>query len=170
MAGSGRISLLVSGELATLVQAVRGLHPELRKQFRRHTKIIAEPVWREAVRGHVTTRLQTRVLSDSSRASVSDSNVMLRSGGIGKTSTGTPNATLAFGTEFGANPDKMVTARSKNGTVYQRRMGNRFKFPRRAGWVVYPAARTVIPRIAKLWVQTGVRTVHEQFEKGGARG
>ena len=32
------------------------------------------------------------------------------------------------------------------------------------GYVVYPAAAEAIPRIASLWVQTAVRTLHELVE------
>ncbi|WP_349902605.1 hypothetical protein [Parafrigoribacterium humi] len=170
MASSGRISLLVSSPLATLVQAVKGMDKEVTAQIRKHTKPVAEPVWQEAVRGNVTDRLQTRVLSDTARVAVSDSNIMLRSGGIGKMTNGTPKSLLASAAEFGADPNKRITSHTKAGKAYTRRRGAQFKLPRSRGYVVFPAAREVIPRIASLWVQTAVRTVHEVFEKGGVRG
>lgn len=143
---------------------------EVAAQIRKHTKPVAAPVWQEAVRGNVTDRLQTRVLSDTATVSVSDANVMLRSGGTGKMSSGIQKSVLVSGTEFGADPNKMIASKTKGGKPYQRRRGQQFKLPRSRGYVVFPAAREVIPRIASLWVQTAVRTVHEVFEKGGARG
>ena len=168
MTSSGRISLLVSKDLATLVQAVRGLDREVAAQLRKHTRVVVEPVWQEAVRGQVSDRAQTRILSDTARAAVSDSNVTLKSGGTGKTH-GTPNSVLARGEEFGADRTFTKTLVSKTGKSYKRRTKAQFRLPRSRGYVVYPAAREVIPRIASLWVQTAVRTVHEVFEKGGAR-
>lgn len=168
MGSSGRISLLLSSPLATLVQAVRGLDKELTAQIRKQTRTVVEPVWKEAVRGRVTDRMQTRVLADTARVAVSDSNVMLRSGGIGKMSNGTPIASIALPVEFGADRTATRQVLSKTGKSYTRHTKAQFRPPRRNGYVVFPAAREVIPRLASLWVQTTVRTIHEVFEKGGA--
>jgi hypothetical protein len=168
--GSGRISVLVSTEMRTLLFAVRELPADVNREIRKHTKIVVEPVWQEAVRGNVTDRMQTRVLADTARVSVSDSNVMLRSGGIGKMADGTPKSRIASAVEFGADPRFSRTVVSVRGRTYVRRTKAQFKLPRSRGYVVYPAAREVIPRIGSLWAQTAARTVHETFEKGGARG
>ena len=57
MAGSGRISVLVSNEMRTLLLAIRELPADLNREIRKHTKIVVEPVWQEAVRGNVVDRL-----------------------------------------------------------------------------------------------------------------
>lgn len=168
MAKSGRISVLVSDELQTLLFAIRELPREVNAQIRKETRKVVEDVWKEAVRSNVTDRLQTRVLADTARVSVSDSNVLLRSGGIGKTKTGTPNSQLAYAVEFGADPRFTRTVTSSRGRPYKRRTKAQFELPRSRGYVVYPAARGVIPRIASLWVQTALRTIHENLERGGA--
>lgn len=165
MASSGRISLLVSTELQTLVQVSRGLDKEVGARLRKHTRAAAEPVFREEVRGNVTTRLETRVLSDTARVAVSDLNVTLKSATIGKVG-GVPASVLAAATEFGGSPDKQIKTRSGKGTNYTRRMGRVFKLPRSRGYVFHPAVRESIPRMASLWMQTAFRTVAEQFEKG----
>lgn len=168
VAGSGRISLLVSKDLQTLAQAVKQIPREVAAQVRKHTRAEAEPIWKDEVRGHVTTRLETRVLSDTAKVSVSDQNVMLKSAATGKMADGTPKSVLAFATEYGADPAKIIHSKTKAGKPYTRRRGRQFKLPRRRGYVVNPAARESIPRLASLWVQTTIRTIHEQFEKGGA--
>ena len=165
---SGRISLLVSKELQTLLSAIRTLPAEVNAVIRRSTKTEAEPMWREAVRGNVTTRLETRVLSDTARVAVTDSNVLLRSGTVGQLGNGTPIPVVAAATEYGADPTKQIMSRSKAGNPYTRRRGRQFKLPRTGGHVVGPAARNVIPRIGRLWFQIAVRTTHEKFEEGGA--
>lgn len=165
MASSGRISVLVSKELQTLMFAFRELPKEVTAQVRKHTKAAADPIWQESVRGHVVDRIQTRVLADTARVAVSDQNVMLKSGGIGTMSTGVPKSELAYAVEFGADPNKQIRSRSKSGTPYSRRRGRQFNLPRSRGYVVYPAARDSIPRLTALWIQTAVRTVHEMLEK-----
>lgn len=169
MAFSGRISVLVSKELQALLGAVRELPREVNQQIRKQTRPMVEPVWQESVRANVSDAPETRVLADTARAAVSDSNVMLRSGGIGKSKNGTPNYLRALPTEFGADRNATTSVTNRKGTTFQRHTKRQFKFPRSRGYVVYPAAREVIPRIASLWAQTAARAVHEMFEKGGAR-
>jgi hypothetical protein len=169
VASNGRISVLLSKDLQVLLSAVRQIPREVAAEVRKHTKVAADPLWRDAVQANTGNRLQTRVLTDSARVSVNDSNVLLRSGGVGRMSSGVPKSLLAYGAEFGADPKKMITSHTKAGNSYQRTRGQQFKLPRKAGYVVYPAARESIPRLASLWTQTAVRTIHELLEKGGTR-
>lgn len=169
MASTGRISVLVSKELQTLLGAIRELPKDVNTQIRKQTKTAATPIWQESVRGHVVDRLQTRVFADSAQVAVSDRNVTLRAGGVGSLSSGTPRAIIAAAVEFGADPNGAVETTSRDGKRYTRRRGRQFNLPRKRGYVVYPAARDSIPRLASLWIQTTIRTVHEAFEKGGAK-
>lgn len=144
------------------------LEPELSKQLNAQTRQHAEPVWQEEVRDRASTRLQHRVLADSARVSASRANVMLKSAGVGRLSSGTKPSMVAAGAEFGAAPGTMVATRSRKGKRYNRRMGSTFPSPRRGGYVIHPAVGAVVPRIASLWAQTAYRTVADLFEK--ARG
>lgn len=165
MAGVGRISLLIDSPLRTAWLAFRGLESEVRRQITVHIKRVADPVWKEETRGHALSKLQQRVLAGTARVGVSGLSVTLRAGGAGRLSSGTPTALVSHATAFGASPDKQVSVRNKKGTTFKRRLGDRFPRPRRGGYVVFPAAREVIPRMASLVVQTTVRTVHELVEK-----
>ncbi len=160
---AGSISLLIDSPLPKAIALARGLDKEARTQIGRHTKAHAQPMWAEATRAQVGTRMQTR-LADSARAGVTTRNVFLRAGGTGKLGN-TPLSRLARAIEHGAHPDTEVKTRSRKGTAYTRRMGGGFRLPRARGYVAYPAASEVIPRIASLWVQTTIRTVHETFER-----
>lgn len=166
MAGTGRISVLVSRPLSVLSQAIAQAEPEVRKQIRVHTKPVAETAWQEELQGRVETRLEVRVLHGTARVATSDSNILLKSATVGKV-RGVPASVLAPGTEFGASPDRQVKSRSRAGTAYTRRLGAVFRPPRRGGYVVHPAASAVIPRVGALWVQTTLRTFAEQVEKVG---
>lgn len=159
-----RISLLVSRDLAVLVQAARSLPAEVSKQFRAHTRRVVEPAFQEEMRDRAGTRLETRVLLDTARVSVSDTNVTLKTATIGKVG-GVPASVLAGATEFGANPERVVETKSRKGTRYKRRLGTAFRAPRRKGIVFHPAVQAFIPRAGALWFQTAYRTVAETFEK-----
>ena len=159
-----RISLLIDSPLSVLAHAMRGLDADVRARIGTHTKAEAQPIWEETTRMQATSRLQSR-LAQSARVGVTQQNVFLRAGGVGKLSSGTAVSSIAVPTEFGANPNKLISARSRKGTAYKRRLGTSFGGPRRGGHVAYPAAKQSIARIAALWVQTAARTIHETIEK-----
>ncbi|WP_460776014.1 hypothetical protein [Microbacterium sp. GXF7504] len=159
-----RISLLIDSPLATLMHAMRGLDADVKKRIGQHTKAEAQPIWTETTREQALTRLQSR-LAESARVGVTAQNVFLRAGAVGRLSSGTAISTIAKPAEWGADPAKPVKTRSKRGTAYQRRLGPSFGAPRRSGHVAMPAARISIARIASLWIQTAIRTIHESIEK-----
>ncbi|MCM3779863.1 hypothetical protein [Microbacterium hydrocarbonoxydans] len=161
---SGRISLLIDSPLRDLLIALRAVPAEARKNVTAYTRKEAEPIWVEETRGRAETRLQQRALVNTARVGVATRNIYLRSGGIGKLSSGTAVPTVAFGAEFGANPEKVITQRSKKGKSYNRRLGNAFGAPRRGGNVVYPAALEAIPRITSVAIQSAYRSLLDAFD------
>lgn len=160
---AGSISFLLDSPLRTLMHAMREVDGDMRTQIGRHTKAAAQPIWTEATRAQVGTRLQIR-LADSARVGVTTRNVFLRAGGTGRIGK-TPMSRLALAIEFGAYPDTIVESRSRKGKPYKRRMGGGFRLPRARGYVAYPASSEAIPRLASLWVQTAIRTIHEGIER-----
>lgn len=158
-----RISLLIDSPLATLIEAMRGLDAAVKRQIGAQTKRVALPVWQEEMRFRGDTRQRTR-LAQSGTVGVTAQNLTLRAG-IGPLSRTVSLTEVAKAIEFGNNPYVREQAVSKRGKVFTRRRGNRFGPPAKTGHVAYPAARDAIPRIASLWVQTAVRTIHEQIEK-----
>ncbi|RPE75198.1 MULTISPECIES: hypothetical protein [unclassified Frondihabitans] len=156
-----RISLHGSKELQAVVLRLKTVDREIATQINKATRAMAEPVWKEAVRASVTNRMETRVLSDTARVSVSRGNVTLKSATIGKSlAGGTKPYEIAHAVEFGADRESSrQTLTSK-----KRHTKRQFRPRNRKGYVVYPAAAEVIPRIASLWAQTVVRTLHEVIE------
>lgn len=167
MGGQGRISLLVDSPLRDMLIAVRGVPAEVRSRINTHTKSAAEPIWTDETRGRAHTRIQQRALVDSARVGVTSRNVFLRSGAVGRLSSGAPVSAIAKAAEFGASPNTKVQTRSRRGKRYTRRMGPAFGAPVRGGRVVYRAAADAIPRFASLWVQTATRTVLDALELKG---
>ncbi|MET0725930.1 MAG: hypothetical protein ABWY36_06235 [Leifsonia sp.] len=169
-----RISVFNSKELQATILALRGFDRTMQAQVRRVTKEVAAPAWKEATRAEASSRLEVRTLSDTARVAVSNQNVTLKSAAVGrqlsKTGKAKPSDIYA-GVEFGADRrERAVAARSRKGTSYsyKRNTTAQFKPRNRKGYVVYPAAANVIPRLASAWTQTVVRTFHEALE--GRRG
>lgn len=158
-----RISLLIDSPLVKLQQTMRGLDSAVKRQIGSHTKRVALPLWQEVTRFRGDTRQRSR-LAQSAAVGVTATNITLKAG-AGALSPTVSLPTLAKGIEFGNNPYVKEITISARGKIFERKRGNRFGPPTKTGNVVYPAARDAIPRIASLWVQTAVRTIHEALEK-----
>lgn len=164
-----RVSAYSSQELLTVLRGLRNLDRETKKHLRRNLKQIAEQAWKQALAQHANTKLEHRVLVDSGRVRVSDQNVRLTSASLSRSLSGGLKPSESFGpVEFGAGPRPGATeaATSRRGKQFSRtRDPNRpFKAPNRKGYVIYPAAASVIPRILAMYVQTFVRAIHEALE------
>lgn len=146
-----RISAHSSQEIQAVILATKAVDRELRKQIRQHTRQMVLPEWQKAVAEHAHTRLEQRVLGATARALVSDQNVTLKAAHIGRSlSGGAKPPSIARGVEFGSGSGH-----------------KQFKSRNNRGYVFFPAAAGIIPRIAALWAQTAARTLHEAFEKAG---
>ncbi|KNY06866.1 hypothetical protein [Microbacterium sp. GCS4] len=164
-----RVSAYSSSELLTVLRGLRNLDRETKKQLRRNLKQIAEQAWKQTLAQHASTKLERAVLADSGRVRVSDQNVRLTSASLSRSLVGGLKPSESFGpVEFGANPrpGSTETVRSRRGNEFSRKRDpNRpFKAPNRRGYVVYPSAASVIPRILAMYVQTFVRAIHEALE------
>lgn len=163
-----RISAYSSKQLQAVIQASKQIDRELRKQIRQHTREVVRPEWERAVREHASTRLEHRVFGSTARAQVSDQNVQLQAAKIGKALSGGLKPSLNYApVEFGAGLRQQTYTTQRAGKTFtvKRTTGRQFRPPKRQGYVVYPAAANIIPRIAALWVQTTARTIHEAFER-----
>lgn len=163
-----RISIFASKELQAVVGALRNLDRETKKTIRKETKNMTAKAWEQAVAEQASTRLESRVLVRTARVRVSDQNVTLSSASIGRSLTGGLKPSESFAAvEFGAADQKVTyTATSRRGRSFQVTRNTRGQLrPRNnKGYVVYPAAAQVIPRIASLWVQTVMRGTYEALE------
>lgn len=170
MAGSGRISVLVSDELKTLLSALRTVPKDVQAQIRRFTKADAQPIWQEEIRSRVTTTVDERVFGKTARVRVSNQNVNLEAARIGKSlSGGAKPADIAAGREFGRNDDQKhaYATTSRRGKRYTVSRHTKRQLPTRNtnGRVVFPSTRKSIPRFASLWIQTAARTLYDAFDR-----
>lgn len=164
-----RVSAYSSRELLAVLRGLRNLDRDTKKVLRRELKGMAEQAWKQALAQSADTKLEHRVLVDSGRVRVSDQNVRLTSASLSRSLRGGLKPSQSFGpVEFGANrrPGATETATSVRGKSFTRRRDpyRSFKAPNRRGYVVYPAAASVIPRVLAMYVQTFVRAIHEALE------
>ncbi|GAA2843619.1 hypothetical protein FB468_0574 [Leucobacter komagatae] len=163
-----RIDTHSSRELQAVLLSIRRAEKTYQAQIRQQTKPLVQNTWQKALAEHADTLLAHRVLVDSARVSVSNQNVRLKSGGLArKLRGGARTHEISRQAEFGAPLRTIKYTATKRGKSYpvSRTSGAQFKHENRKGWVVYPAAASIIPRLAALWTQTVVRTMHEAFER-----
>ena len=159
---AGRISIVASRPLRTVVTAMKRLPAENRKQIRTQTRLIIAPEWRKAVEAEAASALERRVIASTARVAVSDRNVTLRAAGSGRALRGglVPNRDNRA-VEFGGGRERKATyaSRSRRGKTYQVTRHTQRQLPpfRRQGYVFYPAVAKMVPRIAALWAQTWAR-------------
>lgn len=164
-----RISVYSSRELQALIVRLKGTDRETRKQIRQATKLAAGPIWTSALAEQLSTRVEATVLAKTGRVKVSDQNITLTAASIGRPLSGGLQPKRDYHViEFGAERDELVTyeARSRKGRTFavKRHTRRQLRPRKRTGYVVYPAAADAIPRLASLWVQTAMRTLHELVE------
>jgi len=165
-----RISVFNSRELQGVILAMKSFDREVAKEIRQHTKAMIAPEWTQAVTERAATRLEHRVLAKTARVAVSNQNVTLKSAGVGrKLSGGLLPSQSWHAVEFGGDRTATRTyeARSRKGKNFRvtRRTQAQLRPRNKTGYVVYPAAAEIIPRLASLWTQTVVRTFHEIIER-----
>ena len=166
------IDVYSSRQLQAVVLALHGAGKDIQSRIRAETRAEMVPAWQHDLVQHATTRLEVR-LAETGRAKVSNQNVTLTAGSV-KGSKTADLRILNRPVEFGANQAKRATydRRSRKGHVSSvtRRINTGFRPNRRKGYVVYPTASELIPRLVSLWVQTAVREFHDAFEKGAGHG
>jgi hypothetical protein len=166
-----RISAFDSKEIQATILAMKGMDREVAKEVRAATKKMIQPEWQKAVAENGMTRLEGQVLTLTARAMVSNQNVTLKAGGVGRALTGGAKPKdIVHSTEFGGdqsaiNSYSATSSKGKRYGVKNRHTRRQFRPRNRKGYVVYPAAAEIIPRLAALWVQTTVRTFYEAIEK-----
>lgn len=160
-----RLDVRESRELLATIYAIRSLDKTIQKMVRQQTKRIAAPEWKKALAQRTATRLENRVLVDTSVISVSNQNVRAQSASKGRPLSGGLNPKTDYpAIEYGAEDDTQVYNRtSRKGGTHKvtRHTARQLRRRNPDGYVFGPAAGEMIPRLAALFVQTTVRTIAE---------
>jgi hypothetical protein len=168
-----RISVRSSRELLAVILALRQSDKAIQANIRKYTKEAIVPEFKSHMIETASTRLEHRALVDTARATVSNQNITLRSGGVGRAlSGGLLPKRDAHAVEFGGDRNAKVAYRSTSvrgrSFTVTRRTKAQLRPRRRSGYVFFPTIAELAPRILSLWVQTTVRTLAEALE--GKRG
>lgn len=119
--------------------------------------------WLSAILDQASTRLERDVIGSTATVAVSDQNIRITAATKGRKLSGGLLPKVDYpGVEFGASHKKRTYTRK--GKKVTRNTTAQFKGRNRRGYVFYPAAREMIPRLASLWVQTVVKTYADIFE------
>lgn len=164
-----RIPVGASRELQALLLALRGARKDVATEVRKHSREVIGPVYRRELAERVSSRLETRVIYDSARASVSNQNIRLTAATSKRRLSGGLIPARDYGAvEYGMNSGRQmdVSATSSKGKTYSytRSSGSRFRPNRRQGYVFWPTVANIAPRIVSLWVQTAVRTLGDAID------
>jgi hypothetical protein len=161
-----RIDVRGSAELRDVILALKNSGTEVRRAVRAYAKAEMVEPWRREILNRSATSLERKVISATATISVSDQNIRVQSAAKGRKLRGGLQPKYDYGpVEFGMQPRK--TAYTRKGHRVIRTTGTSFKGPNRSGYVFYPAAREMIPRLASLWVQTVVKVYADIFSGKG---
>ena len=161
-----RIDVRGSDELRDIVLAINQSDKDVQRAIRVHTQAELTRPWGQEVLKQSSTQLENRVLAATTVVSVSNQNIRIQSAGKGRRLSGglIPKSDY-HPVEFGAKGGQ--TTYQRKGHTVRRNTRAQFKPFNRKGYVFYPAARRMIPRLASLWVQTVVKTYADILDGKG---
>lgn len=159
-----RIDIRGSQELKDVALALSGMDAPLRRYLRALTKSKMVQPWLGEMNKRASTTLEQRVLASTATIATSDQNVRITSANKGRRLSGGLDPRTEYAAiEFGANREKM-TSYVRQGHRVKRHTARQLRGRRTSGYVFYPAAREMIPRLASLWVQTVIKGLSNVFE------
>jgi hypothetical protein len=161
-----RIDVNGSQALKDVILALQNSDAETRRAIRTFTKAEIVKPWLQAVLSEADTRLERRVIAATATIAVSDQNIRIQSAAQGRPLRGGAKPQDIYaGVEFGGLGKKKRYMRK--GQPVTRNTTAQFRGRRTQGYVFYPAAHEMIPRLARLWVQTVVKTYALIFDGKG---
>jgi hypothetical protein len=166
----GQVSVLNSPHLKATLLAIKTVDRDIRAEVRSQTRAVAAPAWQRALSSRAHTTMETRVLVNTARVSVSDQNIRVRSASSRKKALSGGMVPFDSGkaVEFGANRNKKTTYKSayRGGQSFSvtRHTARQMRPARRQGYVFYPAAAEMVPRILALWTQTTVKVIGDALD------
>lgn len=152
-------------------KAFRRLPKELKNDLRKWQRASVTPIWKEEIEKtrSAAPALTAKAFKSGTRVKAGASISLIAGGSKKKLSGGTTFSDIAKPLEFGSNRRNKYTKynrRSTTGKLHQvvRRTGRQLPTYRRGGYVVYPASKPAIKRLASLQVQTVTRKIYEAAE------
>jgi hypothetical protein len=136
------VAVTRSREWDAAVAAMKVIDRSFASAIKKYIKAMADPETKKAVQQRVRTKLQQRVLANTTTTAVSNASVTMKAGSRGlPLSGGLTMSAAAAPTDFGSNKYKQFGPRSRKGKAF------------------YPGALSMVPRIGSMWAQTVVKTI-----------
>lgn len=166
----GLLDVWGSRELQATILALSQMDRTLARRIFKTTRQALVPAWREELAVRASRHsLTSTVLLRGARADVSNYGIKLRAAqSTKKMRGGASPRDIGHAVEFGAAYRAgVVTAKSSKGKQYSytRQLNTQFRPRKKGGHAAYPAALSLAPRFASLWVQTAVKTLHDAIER-----
>lgn len=159
-----RIDIRGSRELQDVAIALKAMDRDVRRVIRTYTKAELTQPWLQSINQHASTPVEKRVIAGTATVAVSDQNIKISAAAKGRRLSGGMNPKTDYAAvEFGASREKK-TRYVRKGHQVERRTARQMKPRNQRGYVFYPAATEMIPRLARLWVQTVVKLTADIFE------
>ena len=155
-------------ELRAAVLAMKRADADIRRGISERMRGTMGPEWTSEVTQHLrgAGRMEAAMLLPGTRIIAGNPPVMQAASSRRKVGNGlTPDANAA-GFEFGAS-DAVRKVKSKTGKTYDRHVMRHLPPRNRKGYVVYPAAARILPRIAAYWAQSVVKVFMDAAEGKG---
>lgn len=154
-----KVDVTSSRGLTAMVRGLKVMGPEFTRAFRLEAKQVLEPGWKQALYATRPNRLQRHVLVDTSRVTISDRSIRLKSGGVGKLRKGDSNASIARAVEFGQAASWKSRYKRRNETkpgthTVTRRTAVPVSPRAPKGKVVYKALESFVPEAADAAVRS----------------
>lgn len=164
-----KVDVAAARQLRGMILGLKLIGPNFSKLFRTEAPKEIQPEWKQSLERSRPNRLQRHVLVATSRVTVSDRQIRLKAGSVGKLPSGTPNAEVARAVEFGQSPAFRSRYRRRSEKGREHTVVRRTAIPvgpRAAkGKVVYPALERFVPRAAEIALET-FRKVLERTIRG----
>lgn len=148
----------------------RALPKEFKSNLQKYQRSEANPIWREEMnQRNGYSKLHSSVFKSGTSVKAG-AYLTLRAGASKRRLRGGATAEeLARPLEFGSNRRNKYTKYSRSSPkgkrhTVTRRAGRQIPPRRRGGYVVYPASKPAVSRIASLHVATITRTIYEALE------
>jgi hypothetical protein len=159
-------------ELRAIALALRAATKDVRTNANQRMRATMNPAWQSEATHHLTgsSRLESRLLIAGVRINAGNPPVLVAANSRKRVGRGdlTPTDDWQI-VEFGSHGTKRSEMKSRKGTKYTRRTTTGLPRFTKGGRVLYPAAASILPRIAAWYAQSVIRAYMDALD-GGKRG
>lgn len=158
-------------EMKAAVLAMKRADAYVRREVSQRMKETMTPAWKQEVTNHLHGESMERaMILPGTRIAAGNPPQLIAANSkrtIGSGGGLTPDKHWK-GWEFGANYNTLSRPMtSKNGKSYKRHAMRHLPAKNKQGYVVYPAAAKILPRVASYWCQSVVKAFMDAAEEGG---